>query len=144
MSETTDRAFPRRDANRRIVDVRDLVAMTLAGVVAGIVVLLAFDGLFALLGMGTFGSINGWLAVILPTMVFVEEFRAWRGERVRLLVAVIGAAVAIASGLLVSGLTAGLPGVVSGSLGAAVFTVTYALIWFYGIRTLADRDRRDG
>ena len=140
MTDRTDRTFPRRDANRRIVDIRDLLAMTLAGVVAGVVALLLFDGLFALLGMGTFGRVNGWLAVILPTMLLVEDFRAWRGVGVRVLVAVVGAVVAIAAGLLASGLANGLPGLVSGALGAAVFTVVYVVIWFYGVRALAGRD----
>jgi hypothetical protein len=142
MSDRSGNAFPRRDAEGRIVAGRDLLAMALAGVVAGVAALLLFDGLFALLGLGTFGDINGWLAVILPTMLLVEEFRAWRGERVRILVALVGAALGVAAGLLAAGATglaADLPSLVSGSVGAVVFTVTYALIWFYGIRALSGR-----
>ena len=39
--------------------------------------------------------------------------------------------------LLVSGVAGDLPSVGSGSLGAAVLTVVYVLVWFYGIRALA-------
>jgi hypothetical protein len=139
MSDRSGTSFPRRDAEGRIVAARDLLAMTLAGAVAGAAALLVFDGLFALLGLGTFGDVNGWLAVILPTMLLVEDFRAWRDERVRILVAVVGAALGIGAGLLAAGLAGDLPSLASGSVGAVVFTATYALIWFYGVRVLSGR-----
>jgi hypothetical protein len=144
MTATT---FPRRDSRRRIVNARDLVAMTLAGAVAGAVALLALDGLFALIGLGDFGRVNGWLAVILPVMLLVEEFRAWRGARARIPVALGAAAVAAAAGLLVAGLVGGLPGdppgLVSGALGAATLTVVYSLLWYYGIRAAGGRTDED-
>jgi hypothetical protein len=139
MSDRTRTAFPRRDAHGRFVDLRELLGMTLAGLVAGAVVLVVFDALFALAGLGTFGNINGWLAVILPTMFLVEDFRAWRGVRRRVLVAFAAAVVGLGLGLLVSGLASPLPNLFSGGLGAAALTITYVVVWFYGIRTMAGR-----
>jgi len=135
---TAASTFPRRDAHRRIVSARDLAAIGLAGAVAGAVVLVLLDGLFALLGLGAFGRVNGWLAVVLPVMVFVEEFRAWRGVRGRAAVALVAAALGAAAGLLVAGLAGALPGdlprPVPGALGAATLALCYSLVWYYGIR----------
>jgi hypothetical protein len=129
------------------VNARDLVAMILAGAVAGAVALLALDGLFALIGLGDFGRVNGWLAVVLPVMLLVEEFRAWRGARARVLVALAAAVVAAAAGLLVAGLAGGLPGalpsLVSGAVGAATLAVVYSLLWYYGIRAAGGRTDED-
>ena len=140
MSDTSETAFPRRDDRGRIAGISDLLAMTMAGVVAGAVVLLLFDAVFAMLGLGKFGAINGWLAVVLPAMVLVEDFRAWRGERARIPVALLGGALGIAAGLIASGLAADLPGVASGAIGVAVFTVVYTVMWYHGMRTLARSD----
>jgi hypothetical protein len=145
MTATT--TFPRRDSSRRIVNARDLVAMTLAGVVAGAVVLVLFDGLFALLGLGDFGRANGWLAVVLPVMIFVEEFRAWRGAKGRVAIALVAAALAAAAGLIVAGLAGALPGelprAVPGAVGAATLAVVYSLVWYYGIRAAGGRTDED-
>jgi hypothetical protein len=144
MTATT---FPQRDSRRRIVNARDLVATTLAGAVAGAVALLALDGLFALIGIGEFGRVNGWLAVVLPVMLLVEEFRAWRGARARIPIALAAAVVGAAAGLLVAGLVGGLPGdppgLVSGALGAATLAVVYSLLWYYGIRAAGGRTDED-
>jgi hypothetical protein len=138
MSDVTDGGFPRRDARRRIVALRDLMAVTLAGAVAGAVALVLLDGLFALAGLGAFGRVNGWLAVILPVMLLVEEFRAWRGVRARLIVALASTVVAVGVGMLAAGIAGDLPGLVSGGLGAVGFTAAYPPIWFYGVRVLGD------
>ena len=99
------------------------MAMLLAAVVAGAAAVLLLDGVFALLGLGDFGRVNGWLAAILPVMLLVEEFRAWRGVRARIVVALVAAAArAWPSGLVVAGLVGDLPALVSGALGAVAFT----------------------
>ncbi|MBE1485714.1 hypothetical protein [Plantactinospora soyae] len=140
MSERSERApFPRRDDDGRIVVLADLLGVTLAGVVVGLLALLLFDWIFALLGIGEFGRANGWLAVILPAWVFVEEFRAWNFGPARVAGALVAAAVAIAAGLLAAGLATEAPPLVSGGLGAAIFAVAYALVWFVGVRWLAGR-----
>lgn len=138
MTDVTDRDFPRRDSRRRILSLRDLMAITLAGVVAGGAALVLLDGVFALLNLGDFGRVNGWLAVILPVMLLVEEFRAWRGSWVRLVVALASAIVAVGAGLLAAGLAGDLPDLAAGWLGALGFTTVYAPVWFYGVRVLGD------
>ncbi|HEX5741986.1 MAG TPA: hypothetical protein VFY17_10610 [Pilimelia sp.] len=106
--------------------------MLLAGVVCGVLALAAFDGMFAVAGWGGFGETNGWLAVILPLMVAVEEFRAWSGWG-RVLAAVGALAVAVAVGLLAAGLVDG-PPLFGGAVGAVVTTALYAPLWFHGVR----------
>jgi hypothetical protein len=143
MSGVTDGGFPRRDAQRRIVALPDLVGITLAGAVAGAVALVVLDGAFALLGLGDFGRVNGWLAVILPVMLLVEEFRAWRGTRARIAVALVAAVLAVGTGLVIAGLADGLPNLAAGMIGAITFTLVYALLWFYGIRAAGGRAGED-
>ncbi|MFY1673774.1 hypothetical protein ACN27G_28105 [Plantactinospora sp. WMMB334] len=140
MSERSERApFPRRDDRGRIVVLADLLGVALAGVVVGLLGLLVFDAGFALLGLGDFGEASGWLAVILPAWIFVEEFRAWSFGPARIAAALVAAAVGITTGLLAAGLAASTPPLVSGGLAAAVFAVAYALVWFVGVRWLAGR-----
>ncbi|HEY8532614.1 MAG TPA: hypothetical protein VIL44_01900 [Micromonospora sp.] len=133
----TETGFPRRDAHGRMIALPDLLGVAVAGWVIGVLALVLFDGGLALLGAGEFGRANGWLAVILPVWLFIDEFRAWRGGTHRVLVALVAAGVAITSGLLAAGLTAAWPPLASGAVAAAVFTVGYALIWFHGVRWLA-------
>jgi hypothetical protein len=135
----SDGGFPRRDAHRRIVAVRDLVAMAMAAVVVGAVALTALDLAFAALGLGEFGGVNGWLAAIPTVMLLIEEFRAWRGVPGRLAVAAVGAVVAVGAGLLVAGVAGDLPRLVAGAIGAVTFTAVYAPLWFYGIRFAGGR-----
>lgn len=141
MSEQRERtpSFPRRDDEGRIVVLADLLGLVLAGVVIGVLALLVFDWTFALVGLGHSGQASGWLAVILPAWVFVEEFRAWRFGPARVAAALVAAAVGITTGLLAAGLAAGAPALVSGGLAAAVFAMAYGLIWFVGVRWLAGR-----
>jgi hypothetical protein len=131
--------FPRRDAEGRIVGPGDLIGVALAGLVIGVLALVLFDAAFTVLGLGTFGRANGWLAVILPAWVFVEEFRAWATGPARVVAVLLAAAIGIIAGLLAAGLVADLPPLWSGALAATVFTLAYAVIWFYGIRWLARR-----
>lgn len=131
--------FPRRDADGRILAVTDLLGLALAGLVIGVLALIVFDGAFALLDMGDFGRASGWLAMILPAWTFVEEFRAWPGGPARVAAALVGAAIAVTLGLLVAGLISESGPLWSGAAAATAFTLSYALIWFYGVRWLAHR-----
>jgi hypothetical protein len=119
----------------------DLLGTALAGVVIGVLVLAVFDGLFHLIGSGRFGGANGWLALVLPALFFVEEFRSWKGSPARWIAAVTAAAVGLAAGLLLAGVGArtGLPALAAGAIAAVAFTAAYSVIWFHGVRWL---DRR--
>ncbi|GIJ26559.1 hypothetical protein Vqi01_17210 [Micromonospora qiuiae] len=132
-------AFPRRDADGRIRALGDLLGVGLAGVVIGLLVLVLFDAVFASFGAGDVGQANGWLAVILPAWLFLEDFRAWEFGAARVVAALVALAVAGVSGLALAGLTAGLPPLLSGGVAAATFTVVYAMIWFPGVRWLVRR-----
>lgn len=131
--------FPRRDAQGRIRVSGDLVGVALAGLVIGLLALVLFDGLFTWLGDGGFGAANGWLAVILPAWLFWDDFRAWEFGAARVVAALSAATLAVVTGLVAAGLGGGLPSLVSGALGAAVFTLVYAVLWFHGVRWLARR-----
>lgn len=126
-----------RDEHGRVVTLGHLLGFALAGLVLGIVVLLLVDGVVAALSGARFGRASGWLAVILPTWLMVEDFRAWRGTGGRVLVALVGAAVGIALGLLAAGLLGDLPPLVTGAVGATVAVLAYAVIWFHGVRRFA-------
>lgn len=139
MTEQQSSTFPRRDAEGRIQTLGDLLGVTLAGVVIGLLVLVLFDAAFASFGAGDFGQANGWLAVILPAWLFWEDFRAWEFGAPRVVAALVAVAVAVVSGLALAGVTTGLPPLLSGTLGAATFTVVYAAIWFPGVRWLTSR-----
>ncbi|MDG4827923.1 hypothetical protein O7627_01235 [Solwaraspora sp. WMMD1047] len=135
--ETNSAGFPRRDADGRIVGLADLAGVVAAGFVIGLLALILFDWVFDLIGLGEFGRANGWLAVILPAWLFVEEFRAWRSGPARIAAALVAFALAIASGLLAAGLLDGVAPLWSGALAAAVATLAYAVVWFSGVRLLA-------
>jgi hypothetical protein len=139
MNDRTDRGDVRRDAQGRLIRAVDLLGLTLGEFVVGIMALVLFDGAFALLGFGDFGRANGWLAVILPGWLFVEDFRAWRYGPARVVAALVAAGVGVGLGLVAAGLAGGLPALVSGGTGALVASVAYALIWFYGVRWLSHR-----
>jgi hypothetical protein len=140
MSDRRDR-FPHRDEHGRVAGLPDLLALTVAALLTTLAVLLLIDGVSTYLGWGEFGSSSGWLALILPLWLFLlEEFRAWRGVSGRLALAASGGLVGLALGLGAAGLAAGLPPLLSGGLGAAVASLSYALYWFHGIRWLARRE----
>lgn len=141
MSERSEvqSGFPRRDAEGRIRILADLLGVSLGGLVIGVLALVLLDWAFALTGVGDFGRANGWLAVILPAWLFLEEFRAWEFGVARVAAALVAGAVAVVSGLLVAGLAAGFPPLVSGALAAAVLTLGYAVVFFHGVRWLARR-----
>ncbi|MEV4821930.1 hypothetical protein ACGFIE_02870 [Micromonospora sp. NPDC049275] len=131
--------FPRRDAEGRVRTLGDLLGVCLAGLVIGVLALVLFEWAFASFGAGDFGHTNGWLAVILPAWLFWDDFRAWDFGAARVVAALVALAVALLVGLVVAGLGAGFPALLSGALGAAAFTVAYAMVWFPGVRWLARR-----
>ncbi|MEV4753492.1 hypothetical protein AB0J86_00010 [Micromonospora sp. NPDC049559] len=133
--------FPRRDTAGRISGLGDLLGVVLAGLVVGVLALVLFDWVVTIMGTGEFGRANGWLALILPAWIFVEDFRAWPSGPARVVTALVSAAVAVTAGLLAAGLAQELPTLWSGALAATVAAGAYAAIWFHVIRWL---DRRTG
>ncbi|MGB2570327.1 hypothetical protein ACPFP2_18025 [Micromonospora citrea] len=131
--------FPRRDADGRILTLGDLLGVSLAGWVIGMLALVLFDWGFATVGAGEFGRTNGWLAVILPAWLFWDDFRAWEFGAARVVAALVAGVVAVVGGLLVAGLVGGLPPLATGGLAAVAFTLLYALLWFQGVHWLARR-----
>ena len=140
MTETTSDRRPRRDADGRLASIGDLLGVALAGLVSGIVLLLAFEAVMSLVRLSTFGNASGWLALILPVWLFVEEFRAAGYGAYRVVVALLGAGFGVAVGMTLAGFaSATFPPLASGAAGAAGFTIVYSLIWFYGLRWLSHR-----
>jgi hypothetical protein len=137
MSETT---FPRRDADGRVVRLPELLVSIIAGLVLGGVALLVIDGVSALVGMGRFGQLSGWLAGILPVWLFVEEFRAWRAIVSRvgmaLLCGMLALVIGVAGAIMVGDV---LPPLGSGAVGVTISAVLYGTLWYVGIRWLAER-----
>jgi hypothetical protein len=117
----------------------DLLGRTLAALVAGIVIMVLLDLVLSVVGLGRFGHSSGWLALVLPGWLFLEEFRARPAGPARIAAALVGAAVAVAAGLLAAGVSSAAPPLVSGAVGAVVSAVGYALIWHHGGRWLARR-----
>ena len=140
MTETKSDRRPRRDADGRLASIGDLLGVAFAGLVSGIVLLLAFEGVMSLVRLSKFGDASGWLALILPVWLFVEEFRAAGYGAYRVVVALLGAGFGVAVGMTLAGFaSATFPPLVSGAVGATGFTVVYSLIWFYGLRWLSHR-----
>ncbi|MFC3382876.1 hypothetical protein [Couchioplanes azureus] len=123
-----------------MASVQDLMGVALAGLVAGLVVLLIFEGVLSLLRISEFGAASGWIAIVLPVWLFTEEFRAAGYGAYRIVVAALGAGFGIAVGMTLAGLVAPIfPSLVSGAIGAFGLTVVYCLVWFYGLRWLSHR-----
>jgi hypothetical protein len=140
MAETNTGRRPHRDADGRLATAGELLGVAFAGLVCGLVVLLLFEGLMSLARAFEFGSSSGWLALILPVWLFTEEFRAARHGWYRIVVALLGAGFGVAIGMTLAGFAAvGFPPLVSGFVGAVGLTVTYCLVWFYGLRWLSHR-----
>ena len=135
MTDTKRERRPRRDPSGRLATIGDLLGTAFAGLVIGVVLLLAFESIMSLTRVSEFGNTNGWLTVILPVWLFTEEFRAEAFGAHRVVVALLAGGFGVAAGLSIAGVTAtGFPELVSGFAGAFVFTVVYCLIWFYGLR----------
>jgi hypothetical protein len=128
--------LPHKDEHGRVVSLAEFEVVGLLGVLVGLILLAIVDGVLALIGVSRFGQASGWLALILPALLFFDEVRAWRPYGVRLLVGLVAAAVGIALGLLAAAAMAGLPPILSGAVGATVAVAVYAFAWFAGIRWL--------
>jgi hypothetical protein len=144
MTETKSARRPRRDPNGRLASIGDLLGTALAGLVVGAVVLLIFEAGLSLAHVAEFGDTNGWLAMILPVWLFIEEFRAQGWGAHRIVVAILAAGFGVALGVSVAGLLAAqAPALVGGLAGAVTCTVAYCLIWFYGLRWLSHREHQE-
>jgi hypothetical protein len=130
--------FPRRDDHGRVISLRELLIAVVVGAIVGLAALAVIDGVFSLIGLGTFGGASGWLAVLLPLFLFVDDFRAWRAGGWRRLIAVLVAAgIGTPAGLTAAWVAADLPPIISGAVGAAVLCLIYAFVWFVWIRWVA-------
>jgi uncharacterized PurR-regulated membrane protein YhhQ (DUF165 family) len=140
MTDAKSERRPRRDAKGRLATFGDLAGTVLAGLVTGIVLVLLLEAVLSVTRVSHFGETNGWLAVILPVWLFIEEFRAEGFGANRVVVAVLAAGFGVAAGLSIARLAAiDFPQLVSGFVGAAVFAAVYCLVWFYGLRWLSHR-----
>jgi hypothetical protein len=142
MSDTKSARRPRRDPSGRLATIGDLLGTALAGLVTGAVVLLLLEAVLSLTHVSEFGRTSGWLAVILPVWLFIEEFRAEGFGAPRVVVALLATGFGVAAGMSVAGFASSqfsFPTLVSGLAGAAAASVVYCLIWFYGLRWLDHR-----
>lgn len=140
MTDAKSERRPRRDPNGRLATFGDLVGTMLAGLVTGVVLVLILEAILSATRISHFGDTSGWLAVILPVWLFIEEFRAQGSGTNRIVVAVLAAGFGVATGLSAAGLAAtDFPQLVSGFVGAAVLALVYCLVWFYGLRWLGHR-----
>lgn len=131
--------FPHRDADGRIDVLSHLLGVALAGLVVGLLTLVLFDWAFNLMGSVSFGRANGWLALILPAWLYLDDFRAWEFGVARVVAALFAGVLGVVGGLLAAGLFVGSPPLVSGAAAATVCTVFYGLLWFPSVRWLARR-----
>jgi hypothetical protein len=131
--------YPHRDANGRVISAGEMIVSVVTSVAIVTVLLIVVDGLASVAGRGSFGRISGWPAAILAAWLFIEDFRAWRIGPARIGVALVAAALgALAGGLLASVLGA-LPPLFAGALGALLACLIYAMVWFFGVRLVAER-----
>jgi hypothetical protein len=140
MTDTKSARRPRRDPSGRLASIGDLVGTAMAGLVLGVVLLLIFEAVMSLTRIAEFGNTSGWLVLVLPVWLFVEEFRAEGFGAPRVVAGLLGAGFGVAAGMTVAGLAATqFPSLVSGMAGAAGCTLVYCLVWFYGLRWLSHR-----
>ncbi len=118
---------------QRLNRLTDLLAQALAGFFLSVAGMLIIDGLFALLGLGQFGKLSGWLALIFPFLIFMGQFTVSKGERGRGLVAAAGAFFGIGLGSIAASSFDRLPPIGAGAVGALVATLVYAAIWHIGL-----------
>jgi len=133
-------AWPRRDGEGRIPAFRHLLEAVAVLLVIGLLAVGVLDLLSAWVRIGELGGTSGWLGGLMAFWLYVEEFRAWRGSRNRLLLALLAGVISLGAGILVGGLADGLPILLGGGLGVAVAVLVYAPIWFFGIRAMGDKE----
>lgn len=134
--------FPQRDEQGRITLLTEMLAYCLLLVAIGVVMLAAIDGIFALLSLGSFGQISGWISGVLAVFMFVDDFRAHKSNPLRWGVTGLAAALAVAAGL---GIFIQLPEfwlpLFNGALAVTAAAMLYSVLWYTGIRLLgADRE----
>ena len=126
-------------ASPTLISATEMIVSVITSVAIVTVLLIVVDGLASVAGRGSFGRISGWPAAILAVWLFIEDFRAWRIGPARIGVALVAAALgALAGGLLASVLGV-LPTLFTGALGALLACLIYAMVWFFGVRLVAER-----
>lgn len=124
-------------AVKRLNRLTDLLGQSLAGLLISIAGVLIVDGLYALLGLGEFGEISGWLALVFPVLIFVQQFSAAKGEKGRVVVTILAALAAAALGMAAAGTFAHLPPIGTGAIGALMATLVYVTVWHLGLAVAA-------
>ncbi|MGH3737154.1 MAG: hypothetical protein ACRDT6_16290 [Micromonosporaceae bacterium] len=132
--------WPRRNRYGRIVTLRHLLEAVVVLLVVGLVAVVAVDAISSWVGFGDLLQTSGWLGGVMAFWLYVEEFRAWKGARGRVPVALVCGVVALGVGALVGFGLAMLPPLLSGAIGATIAAFAYTLLWYYGIRRYASGD----
>jgi hypothetical protein len=130
--------FPRRDADGHVAYFRDLLVAVVVALVVGFIALVVIDAVSGVSGLSGFGSSSGWVAGIIAAWLFVEDFRAWRGTRMRIAIAALAALVGVGVGgtlaWALGQVLAGDTALLDGMVGVSAAMLAYAPVWFYGIR----------
>jgi hypothetical protein len=126
-------AWPRRDSKGRITTFGHLLEAVGVLLVIGLLAVGVIDLLSTWVGIGDLGGTSGWLGGLMAFWLYVEEFRAWRGTRNRLVMALAGGVLAFGAGIVITGLLDGLPSLLAGAAGVTVAALGYAAIWYFGM-----------
>jgi hypothetical protein len=117
-----------------VIRLSELVAAAGFGTLLGWVAVVVISGLTAAIGLGRFGGASGWLAVILPALIFFDDLQGWRPYRIRIPVALVCGVASIVLGLVAAAAASGLAPIYSGAVGALVAAMVYSPAWFLAIR----------
>jgi len=116
-----------------------LLAGAVGGVVIGLVLVVAVDGLFSLLGAGKFGQLTGFLAIV-PAALYMHAVQKAIPGPSQLMLTVVSAILALIPALaLAFEVGADWPRLLSGALGAFAFVLIYVVLWYAGLRWLTQR-----
>lgn len=129
-------AWPRRDSEGRITTFGHLLEAVGVLLVIGFVAVGVIDLLSTWVGIGELGGTSGWLGGLMAFWLYVEEFRAWRGVRRRLVMALAGGVLAFGFGILATGQLPSLPSLLSGAVGVTVAALVYAPVWYFGMQLM--------
>lgn len=138
-ASTRTSSYPRRDADGRIPTIADMFGGVAFSLILGVIIVVVIDAIFSGLGRGSFGSFSGWVGGVLAAWMFVEDFRAWRGEHGRISAALIGIVVALLAGIGLNIAISMLAPLFAGAISVTVAALLYAVVWFFGIRYFASR-----
>lgn len=128
--------WPRRDSEGRIITFGHLLEAVGVLLVIGFVAVGVIDLLSTWVGIGELGGTSGWLGGLMAFWLYVEEFRAWRGTRNRLVMALAGGVLAFGFGILATGQLSSLPSLLSGAVGVTVAALIYAPVWYFGMQLM--------